>query len=135
MNSKDQEQCKKPNLPLTVLYDSECPLCNREIEHYKRLDPTGLINWLRILDGNQYMAEHSITFNQAMRELHVVEGNSEVHRGVDAFLKIWSRLKRYQILEKIVSKKPVYASTCFLYENFARWRFKKRCSESSFCNT
>ena len=134
MNNNRPDSSRKPLSPLAVIYDSGCALCEREIVHYMRLDRCSLVSWMSIVDNRSYLAGHGITEHQAMSELHVVENESQIYTGIDAFLKIWSRLERYQMLGTLVSKKPLYNLACYLYRHFARWRFNRRCSDASSCN-
>ena len=134
MKNNRPDSSRKPLSPLAVIYDSGCALCNREIQHYKRLDRRSLISWMSIVDNSSYLDGHGITAHQAMSELHVVENELQIYTGIDAFLKIWTRLERYQILSVLVSKKPLYSLACYLYHHFARWRFNRRCSGASSCN-
>ena len=135
VNSDNTGSSRDIGLPLAVIYDSGCALCKREIQHYMRLDKHSDVNWMSIVSEGAYLDRHGITADQAMRVLHVVENESQIYTGVDAFLKIWSRLGPYQILGFLVSIKPLYNVTCYLYGHFARWRFDKRCSGRSSCRT
>jgi len=63
-----------------------------------------------------------------MAELHVLDGNGGWHRGVDAFLFIWSRLPAYRWLARLVSALGLRSPLRFVYRHFAAWRYRSRCS-------
>ena len=48
--SKD-ERYKFPKL-ITVFYDGKCGLCNKEIDHYRKISPGGIFHWQDITKSN-----------------------------------------------------------------------------------
>jgi hypothetical protein len=59
------------NLPKTIMfYDGGCPLCSREIKHYRRLDSAGRIDWIDISRDASLLQAMGITLETAMARLH-----------------------------------------------------------------
>lgn len=96
---------------LEVLFNSDCPICDREIQHYKKISgekilyspisPTSLVSW-------------GLNENQAAKKLHArLDGRKVV--GVDAFLEIWARLPYYRVLAKVVKLPPIKLVADIIY--------------------
>ena len=120
----------EPGLPKacpTVFFDGACPLCRREIAHYRRLDRAQRLRWVDAATEAEILAVHGLDLDRAMAELHVLDGNGGWHRGVDAFLVIWSRLPAYRWLARLVSALRLRAPLGFVYRHFAAWRYRRRC--------
>ena len=111
---------------LVVFYDGQCPLCTREIDHYRRLNGGNKIEWRNLHYETSRLANYGLTHNHAMRELqaviHASPGRFKVVSGVDAFLEIWERIERYRWLARIVGFRPVKFVANPLYRAFARYR-------------
>lgn len=56
-----------------VFFDGGCPLCSREIAHYRGLQAFGAINWLDVSVAGVDLASYGITQDQAMRRFHVMD--------------------------------------------------------------
>jgi predicted DCC family thiol-disulfide oxidoreductase YuxK len=111
----------------TVFFDGACPLCRREIAHYRRIDRAQRLRWVDAATEAETLAAHGLDLDRAMAELHVLDGNGGWHRGVDAFLVIWSRLPAYRWLARLVSSLGLRAPLGFVYRYFAAWRYRRRC--------
>jgi predicted DCC family thiol-disulfide oxidoreductase YuxK len=116
-----------PNTRPTVFFDGACPLCRREIAHYRRIDRAQRLRWVDAATEVEILAMHDLDLERAMAELHVLDGNGRWHRGVDAFLVIWSRLPAYRWLARLVSALRLRAPLGFVYRHFAAWRYRSRC--------
>lgn len=84
--------------PLTLFYDGLCPLCSREIDHYRRAaasDPA--VRFVDIASPGFDAGAHGLDPLRVHREMHVKEGD-RVHVGVDAFLAIWRRVPGHRWL-------------------------------------
>ena len=118
-----------------VLYDGECPYCDREIRHYMRLDTAQRIRWQNIDESPDYLRKHDISWNSAMGKLHSIENGEVVHIGVDSFIEIWRRIDRYRYLSRIVAFKSVYVVMGKIYDTFAAWRLNRRCTSKNTCKS
>ena len=114
-----------------VFYDGGCPLCRREIAHYRRIDSTGSLCWVDAMTEPEALARHGLSLQQAMAELHVLDGDGRWQRGVDAFLVIWQQLPAYRWLAKLVTALGLRRPLGFVYRHFAAWRYRHRCETDS----
>ena len=117
-----------------VFYDGGCPLCRREIDHYRRIDRTGSLHWVDAVTESGTLDRHGLSLQQAMAELHVLDQNGHWQRGVDAFLVIWQQLPAYRWLAKLVTTLGLPRPLGFFYRHFAAWRYRQRCGSDS-CTT
>ena len=117
-----------------VFYDGGCPLCRREIAHYRRIDSAGRLQWTDAASDTGILARHALTQDQAMAGLHVLDSNGDWQRGIDAFLVIWQQLPGYRWLAKLVTVLRLRHPLEFFYQHFAAWRYRRRCAAGS-CTT
>ncbi len=61
-----------PRRPV-VFYDGNCPLCRREIGHYRAIDRGEAIEWLDLHQSGERLKAAGITHDQAMARLHVID--------------------------------------------------------------
>jgi len=74
---------------LIIYYDGLCPLCSREIEHYRRqAQGRPSIVFVDIMNPSFDAREHGLDPLRVHREMHVREGD-RLWVGVDAFYAIW----------------------------------------------
>lgn len=100
---------------LEVLYNDQCPICSREIAHYKRIagqdvafDPI----------SDKTPESWGISEDEAARELRVrVDG--QVLTGVDAFLALWARLPVFRVLARVVRLWPLRSVAAVIYKRIA----------------
>ncbi len=121
MNNKPIKHTDK----ITVFYDGACGLCSKEIEHYKAIAPVEIFEWIDIT--RDFSVFESLGYQKAdgLRALHALDHQRNMHIGVDAFILIWTQLKRWRILGFFVSLPIIRHLAAFLYKHFANWRFKK----------
>ena len=121
------------NFPKTIVfYDGGCPLCNREIKHYQRLDSAGRIDWIDISRDASLLQAMGVTVETAMARLHVLHRDGWLATGASAFAVVWSELPYYRWLARLVYGLGLLPLLERLYGRFARWRFQRRCQEG-FC--
>ena len=117
-----------------VFYDGGCPLCRREIAHYRRIDREQRLRWVDAPGEPGILATHGLSLDEAMAELHVLDATGNWQRGIDAFLVIWQQLPVYRWLAKLVRIPGLRPTLVFLYHHFAAWRYRHRC-ETGGCST
>jgi predicted DCC family thiol-disulfide oxidoreductase YuxK len=96
---------------LEVLYNADCPICRREIEHYKRLSGDD-VAYVEITA--QTAADWGLSGEQAAQQLHVRRG-AATSVGVEAFVAIWRQLPYFWILAPIVDFKPIKVVASVIY--------------------
>ncbi len=119
---------------LTVLYDGGCPLCSREIAHYRRL-ATGLpIDWVDIAPLDADPRAYGVSRLEAMQVFHVLDKQGVMHKGARGFLVLWAALPRYRWLAKLCRALRVEPLLDLAYRRFAGWHFARRCRDG-VCGT
>lgn len=133
-----QAQQPSPHAPPrrpVVFYDGNCPLCRREIGHYRAIDRGGAIEWLDLHRSGERLRAAGITHDQAMARLHVIDpdggAGGTIVSGVPGFLAIWRRLPGYRHLATLVSALRLAGPLDRAYTRFARWRLRRRCREGT----
>jgi predicted DCC family thiol-disulfide oxidoreductase YuxK len=114
---------------LTVFYDGGCPLCRREIAHYRRIDRRSAIDWVDIMDDDGALDAAGLDLATAMRRIHAREPDGHLVTGVDAFAAVWRRLPWYRGLASVVTGLRLINPLDWLYGRFADWRLRRRCAE------
>lgn len=113
-----------------VFYDGSCPLCRKEINHYRRIDVKQKIEWLDITQSSDRLLAYDIQYEAAMERLHSINASGEKVTGVESFLLIWEQLDYYHYLAKAIRILMLEKPLNFAYQRFAKWRFKRRCDDS-----
>ncbi len=118
MNSKD--------IKTIVFFDGQCGLCSKEIRFFKKLDAKKRIEWVDVNEDVELLHALGITYEQAMRKMHVLDNQGILRRGADAFLALWSELPYFKAITSLIH----FSRTSYLldraYNGFADWRYRKR---------
>lgn len=131
MPTRDQTAaCQAPQPPL-VLYDGSCPLCSREIRHYRRLRGADRIQWLDISADDAPMPIDDIDRATAMARFHVRDPAGRWHGGAFGFAELWSHLRGYRHLSGLLRTLGLVPLLDRLYTRFARWRLRRRCDSET----
>lgn len=115
----------------TLFFDGGCPLCQKEIAHYQKLDSDARVEWIDITQDRDRLASLDLSYQQTMRYIHGVTSEGEIQKGVSAFVMVWNELPYYRWLAKIVTALKLQSALDFLYLRFADWRFKRRCASGA----
>ncbi len=87
---------------LSVFYDGACPLCRREINHYRQKDHQN-IEYIDISTNDFVAKNYGLDASQVQKKMHVKEGDGTIHTGVEAFLALWRFFPEYSLLRKLIS--------------------------------
>lgn len=117
--------------PLTVYYDGGCPLCSREIAHYRRLDLDRSIRWVDVCQDDAALSELEISRDEALAVFHVRDPSGRIVKGAEAFIMLWAALPRYRWLAKSCRFFHLLAPLQWAYVRFARWHYRRRCHEGT----
>ena len=79
---------------LVVFYDGSCPACIKDRRWYEKLaGRTGdSVEWLDITGRDDELRQQGIEPDKALRELHVKDSQGRVHREMDAYILLMSRV-------------------------------------------
>lgn len=111
-----------------MFYDGSCPLCRREVAHYRRLDKHNRVLWLDISEPEAPLADYGLTRDRAMQELHVLGSDGQMYTGAAAFAKIWESLPYFRWLARVTKFPGVLKALEIAYRPFARWRLRRQCA-------
>lgn len=104
-----------------ILVDGNCIVCDWEIAHYKKIAPADF-EIIDISDPRFDAQALGLTAEAVNKHMHVIDPEGNVHKGVEAFAHIWSRVPRYQWAHKIIHWPVVNPAAKVGYEVFARVR-------------
>ena len=110
----------------TMFFDGGCPVCRREVGHYRRLDRAGRVRWVDIHRDPAPLSDWGIEPVAAMQCLHVLDREERIVTGVQAFAAVWSELPYYRWLARLTRLPGVLAVLNAVYRPFARWRYRRR---------
>lgn len=82
------------NAKLVVFYDGSCPACIKDRRWYEKLaGKTGeSVEWLDITGRDDELRSEGIDPYRALRELHVKDTQGRIHREMDAYILLMSRV-------------------------------------------
>ncbi|MEP4195854.1 MAG: DUF393 domain-containing protein [Aliishimia sp.] len=109
----------------SVLYNASCPICRREIDHYRAyVQRTGSGVTFDDLNGTN-LTRWGLDADTAARRIYVMK-NGELISGMDAFRALWSEMPRYRILAWFTNLPGLRQGTHWIYENLAApWLYRK----------
>lgn len=114
-------------LPVMVLYDGQCPLCSREIAHYRRRRGADGIEWLDVTCSDTDPAPLGVTREAALARFHVRDTRGIWRTGAAGFVLLWSGLPAYRWLARLVTALRLLPAMEWGYTRFLRWRSRDRC--------
>jgi predicted DCC family thiol-disulfide oxidoreductase YuxK len=106
---------------LKILVDGNCIVCDMEVSHYKRMAP----EQFEIIDisSESFRAEDfELDPVDVNINLHVIDSQRRVFKGVDAFAEIWARVPHYRIFSRIVRWPLIHQLACIGYWIFTKIR-------------
>lgn len=78
-----------PVFPLRIFYDGACSVCAGEVERYGRKDHDGRLVLVDISAPEFDPTPFGISLDEFMYQMHGIDRNGRVFRGVEAFWAIW----------------------------------------------
>jgi len=115
---------------ITMFYDGGCPVCRREVNHYRRLDRARIVRWIDISVPGDRLETFGLSHESAMARLHVLDQEGQMQTGAAAFVALWSALPYYRWLARFIRSSGLVPLLERLYAPFARWRL---CRRSNSC--
>ena len=103
---------------VTVWYDSECPLCIREINLMRRLDKRRAINFVEI----HAAVACPIDTGALMKRFHAQERGQPIVSGAAAFAAMWRAIPMLRPLGLLAKSRPVLWILERLYIGFLKIR-------------
>ncbi|MEM8770265.1 MAG: DUF393 domain-containing protein [Pseudomonadota bacterium] len=92
---------------LTVFFDGDCPLCQREIGYYQKQQGAEEISW-RDVSGSADLdlLPAGLSPCDARRRFHIMTPEGDLFSGAHAFAKLWTALPRFRLAGRIAEKTP-----------------------------
>lgn len=87
---------------LTVYFDGACPLCQAEINHYRKQEGAGAICFVDVSRSEETLAV-DLTKQQAMKRFHVRGNDGSLLSGAAAFVAVWSTLPRWRLAARLAA--------------------------------
>lgn len=115
----------------TVLFDGACPLCSREIAHYRRLRGAERIRWVDIAHTPDIEQRYGVSRDRAMAQFHVRDPGGRWRVGAPAFVELWRHLPGYRHAARTVSALGLLPLMDRAYAHFACWRLRRQCSNET----
>jgi predicted DCC family thiol-disulfide oxidoreductase YuxK len=114
-------------LKTILFYDGGCPLCSREVRHYRGLGRAKRLDYIDINGDRVLLDALGVSFLVAQRRLHVLTRNGLLLDGAFAFAAVWRELPYYRHLADALYKLRLLPALDRLYDRFAALRFRHRC--------
>jgi len=114
-----------PAYPLQIFYDGSCSICAGEMDFYRHKEHAGRLQFVDISAPEFDPAPYGITLAEFMYEMHAIDREKRVFRGVEAFAAIWQAFPAstlYGLLGALVMFPGVNILARTAYWSFARLR-------------
>lgn len=109
--------------PLTVWYNTKCPVCNGGIDWQRnrlvRAAREGAIVFRDINETPEALAPFGADVNDVRRRLHAVDADGKLHVGADCAIEIWRRTPGDQWLATLVGAPVIRPVARLAYDRFA----------------
>lgn len=114
-----------------VFYDGSCPLCSREINHYRKLKGAENITWVDAATNAETLNRYGLSKDQAMARFHVLDKHGQWKTGAFGFAEMWAQLRAYRRVATLVTKLRLLPLMDIAYVKFAQWRLRRQCSDDT----
>jgi predicted DCC family thiol-disulfide oxidoreductase YuxK len=127
-----------PTFPLQVFYDGSCSICAGEMDIYRRKEHEGRLIFVDLNSADFDPARYGIAMAAFMFEMHAIDQQGRVYRGVEAFWAIWQAFPAstwYGFLGTMITLPGLNLLARAAYSCFARIRkyLPKRNCEDGVC--
>lgn len=113
-----------------VFFDGACPLCSKEIKHYRGLPGANHMEWIDVSEPELQLSAYGISQHEAMQVFHVLDANGVWQRGAYGFAEVWRHLRFYKLLTYVFKIPGLLPTLNYFYHRFASWRFSRRCDSN-----
>jgi predicted DCC family thiol-disulfide oxidoreductase YuxK len=90
-----------------VFYDGACPICRREVAHYRTRAGAKGIDWVDVATCPPEALAPGLTREAALARMHVRGADGRMESGARAFAALWRALPGWSWLGRIVGAWPV----------------------------
>ncbi|HRQ63508.1 MAG TPA: DCC1-like thiol-disulfide oxidoreductase family protein [Xanthomonadaceae bacterium] len=113
--------------PLRVYYDGACPRCRRDRDRYCAWAGSegDDVHWIDISGRDDELRAAGIKPQAALTELHVRDGEGVVHRELDAYILLMSRVRRLRPLAWLIGLPLIRPALSWLYRRWVLRRLRR----------
>jgi predicted DCC family thiol-disulfide oxidoreductase YuxK len=113
--------------PLEVFYDGACPRCRRDRDRYCAWAGAdgAEVDWVDIQGRDQELRAAGIDPRAALTELHVRDDQGQLHRELDAYLLLMSRVPRLRPLAWLIGLPLIRPCLSWLYRRWVLRRLRR----------
>jgi predicted DCC family thiol-disulfide oxidoreductase YuxK len=112
-----------PQLPLTVFYNTRCPVCDSGINWQKnrllRAVLSGVVVFEDINTRPDALANFGAGLEDIRRRLHALDGNGQLLVGADVAIALWRVTSSQEWLAALFGNRLAKPLTHFVYDRFA----------------
>lgn len=110
---------------MKVYYNGSCNICNAEINHYKKTKSE-----ISYVDISKTKDEHVVNLSKdkLFRRMHVYHQGT-LYSGSESFLVMWSQMKKWRLLSRILSLPLIRQVWFLIYEIAAIFLYLKNKSK------
>lgn len=111
----------RPQPPIDVLYDGQCPVCQRTVRYFRRRDRHDRLNFIDITGDAFNADDYGLTQAAVMASVHAVSADGRAARGMDAMRIMMRAVGRGWLAAPTgwPILRPIFD---WLYRSFARLR-------------
>lgn len=125
-----------PTGRLQVFYDGACPLCSREVRHYRKRDRHHRIDWVDIAAPTFHAPDYGLDSAGVQQVMHARGPDGTLYTQLAAFVQIWKALPARPLttpLRWLLAIPGVIPLANIFYRLFARNRYRLtgRCTPES----
>lgn len=112
---------KIPNLPV-LYFDGACPVCAREITHYRKQAGSENFAWVDASSCPLEVLGPDLSRADALARLHLRHPDGSLVSGAEAFVGVWQGLKAWAWLARLFNSRPAVMALDVAYRLFLRIR-------------
>lgn len=114
---------------IVVFYDGSCPGCVRDRRWYEKLSGRSgkSVEWLDITGRDEELRQQGIDPDSALRELHVKDAQGRVHREMDAYILLMSRVPVLKPLAWLIGLPVIRPALARWYHSWVSRRLDGQC--------
>ena len=107
-----------------VYYNSACPVCRAGIRHQRRKMQHCEVSWIDIHTDLQARGELDADTEFVRERLHVIDGSTQLHVGIDAFIALWQYSPGERWKARLFTSPLVHPLARLAYNGFARLLYR-----------
>lgn len=108
--------------PTTVYFDGACPVCSREIAHYRTRRGADALRFVDVAADPAEQVAPDLTRQAALDRMHVRRPDGELVSGAAAFAALWRSLPGWAWLGRLIAVPPMLWLAERGYRGFQRAR-------------